>query len=863
MPYMAFGQIVENFESGSANNWVQSSQGRWKADTVAAISGKFSLHHIFDNPDAGTDKIGIPIKDLHPSLGSVKWSFLLKHGYDPSSSNNWSVFLLSNADPTIMSPDGGTNGFTLGVNLTGYDDTLRLWKVKGSTLTSVVNCHINWQTEIGITVPAKIIIERSQEGNWTVSVYRLNGNLIRTSTGTDNELFVAPWFGIFYKYTSTRDRLLWFDDLKIEGIFFEDNEAPVISGWKVSGRSSLEITLNEEPAAELMVPENFSLNTDQFKAISIVKTKALTYRIEFSNPFINKSTNKLVINKLCDNSGNCTQNIPVPFSVVWAEPGDVIISEIMADPLPEISLPGKEYLEITNRTEYSINLKNWRFSLEAISTPFPEVTIQPSGIIIICSTLDTSLFKKFGKVIGLKQFPSLTDDGKIICLSDSSGNFIHGVEYSSAWYRDELKAGGGWSLEMIDTHYPFNTDRNWTVSLSKKGGTPGLINSVAGSNPDNSFYGVQNVFPEDSINIIVRFSEPVLDLEEKIKTIRIGGKDILELYSVDPLFRVFSVKVQDALITGEVCTVDITGDLRDFAGNTIQKRDFTFGLTEKSGPGDILFNELLFNPLPGDQDYIEFYNQSSKVIDVSRLQLVSVNDDLGDTSQTYQISSEKRCIMPGSYYAITTDKKTVTDRYFSSNPEVIFETGSLPSMNDDKGHLVLYNRELDKIDQVFYNEKMHFSLLSSFEGVALEKTGTRNKSEEAMNWHSASESCGWGTPGAPNSILTELQPFSDKVVFSSTKMSPDNDGFEDFLEIRLSLKGNGNVVSVTVFDETGNYVKKIADNLFAGAEATLTWDGTAADGKLVSTGIYIVFITLYDDTGKTEKWKKVCTVIRN
>jgi len=146
--------------------------------------------------------------------------------------------------------------------------------------------------------------------------------------------------------------------------------------------------------------------------------------------------------------------------------------------------------------------------------------------------------------------------------------------------------------------------------------------------------------------------------------------------------------------------------------------------------------------------------------------------------------------------------------------------------------------------------------------VALEKTGIRNKSEEAMNWHSASESCGWGTPGAPNSVLVELTSSSDKVVFSSTKISPDNDGFEDFLEIGFSLKGNGNVVSVTVFDETGNYVKKIADNLFAGSEATMTWDGTAADGKLVCTGIYIVFITLYDDTGKTEKWKKVCTVIR-
>jgi hypothetical protein len=64
------------------------------------------------------------------------------------------------------------------------------------------------------------------------------------------------------------------------------------------------------------------------------------------------------------------------------------------------------------------------------------------------------------------------------------------------------------------------------------------------------------------------------------------------------------------------------------------------------------------------------------------------------------------------------------------------------------------------------------------------------------------------------------------------------------------------------FDESGNYVRKIATNLFAGAEASLIWDGTADNGSLVKTGIYIILITLYDDTGKTARWKKVCTVIR-
>lgn len=184
-------------------------------------------------------------------------------------------------------------------------------------------------------------------------------------------------------------------------------------------------------------------------------------------------------------------------------------------------------------------------------------------------------------------------------------------------------------------------------------------------------------------------------------------------------------------------------------------------------------------------------------------------------------------------------------------------------MSDDEGHLILYNRELEKIDEVYYNEDMHYSLLSQYEGIALEKTGPRNTSAETANWHSASESSGWGTPGAPNSVYVELPAVSDKIVFSSSKITPDNDGYEDILEIGFSLTGNGNVVSVMVFDETGNLVKKVATNMFAGPGSSIIWDGTANDSSLVNTGIYIVFITLYDDTGKTNRWKKVCTVIRN
>jgi hypothetical protein len=863
MPVPALGQIVENFESESIINWVQSPEDRWKSDTTASLSGRFSLHHVFDNPDAGTDRIGIKVKNLHPSEGITSWSFLVRYGYDPSSLNNWSVFLMSDKGPESMSPEGGTNGFAVGVNLTGSDDTLRLWKVKGNIVTTVINCRINWQTDIGITCAVKITVKRSQDGIWSISVNRMNGSLVSTSSGADNELFSQEWFGVYYRYSSTRDRLLWLDDINIEGTFYEDNDAPVITRCELSGKKSVEITLDKEPGNGIMVPENISLNVEENKSINVVKKDNLKYQIEFSSEFSNRAIDSLIINRLCDVSGNCSQNIRIAFTSVWAQTGDVVISEIMADPLPEVSLPGKEYIEITNTTEYSFNLKNWKLLTSGQYTLFPETSIPPSGIIILCLSQDTLLFQKFGRVIGLKQFPSLTDGGRIVYISDSTGTFIHGVEYSSDWYKDDLKSKGGWSLEMIDTRFPFYYQDNWIASESKNGGTPGSVNSVAESNPDISFSGIQNVFPSDSSTIHIRFSEPVFNLAGKTGKIKIGEKGITDISPTDPLFREFTVKLKDPLRKTEIYQLEIPDVIFDFAGNRMQKCDFSFGLSDPAEPGDILFNEVLFNPLPGDPDYLELFNCSGKVIDASRLQLISINDASGDKSEAVPVSDEYRCILPGEYYAITTDTKKISERYFSTDPDQLFETESLPSMPDDKGHLILYNRELDRIDELVYNDDMHYSLLSTHEGVALEKTDPRSESEVATNWHSATESSGWGTPGASNSVFAEMPPTSDKVVLSSSKITPDSDGNQDFLTIRMNVKGNGNVVSVMVFDEAGNYLRKIASNLYAGSDVSVIWDGTADDGSLVNTGIYILLITLYNDTGKTERWKKVCTVIRN
>jgi hypothetical protein len=161
MPAVAFGQIIENFERGNCTGWIQSPEGRWSVDNVNSISGSFSLHHTYDNSGSGTDRIGLELRNLHADEGFTKWSFIVRYGCEPSSSNNWALFLMSGSDPPAFQEDSEINGYAVGVNQTGYDDTLKLWKVKGGIFYPVISTGFNWQTDIGPAGAVKISVERS------------------------------------------------------------------------------------------------------------------------------------------------------------------------------------------------------------------------------------------------------------------------------------------------------------------------------------------------------------------------------------------------------------------------------------------------------------------------------------------------------------------------------------------------------------------------------------------------------------------------------------------------------------------------------------------------------------------------------
>lgn len=859
MPFPAFAQVIENFESGTSDKWIQNLPARWKPDTLSALSGEFSFHHVYDNPEAGNDQAAIETKNLHPDETVTKWSFTLRHGYDPSSTNNWMVFLMSESSPGNML--AGNKGFAIGVNINGSDDSLRLVKFSGQDIKPVMSFGLNWQSSVGSSVAVKISAERSAAGDWKGEVHKMTGELIGSGTASDYDLYQPAFFGIVYRYSSAKDRLLWIDDVQIDGLFYEDHESPAVDTCVITGRNSLDLIFSEAPAPGSVRMGDFIINNSDTAACLQLLTPS-HFSMVFPGVFRNKAVNTLMVNNICDKYANCTDAAEVQFTPVWAETGDVVITEVMADPVTPVALPAVEYVELTNRTDFAINLNKWILEDESQCYVLPAAVIHPYQKVILVKQSDAESYQKYGNIIALKSFPSFSDAGELVLLKDSTGTLIHGVKYSKEWYGNDLKSEGGWSLEMIDYDFPFYYSGNWSASTSRDGGTPGSDNSVKRSNHDLTFEGLQNAFPEDSLHILLSFSEPLFGNEDLLGKTTIDGKASGRIIPADPLNESFRMILNEPLENGLIIEVEAAADLRDFAGNLIEKRKFITGLPEACARGDVLFNELLFNPLPGEADFIELFNNSGKSVDASRLYLVSVNDDTGDTSVLYRVSTVSRCILPHSYYAFTEDEVKLDERYISGSKEFIFESSDMPSLPDDEGHLLLLNRELDIIDEIYYKEEMHNSLLSGFEGISLEKISPGLSSIEPSVWHSASEISGWGTPGAVNSIFSEVAEIDDRITLSSSRITPDSDGFEDALTIHLNFNVNGNVVSASIFNESGSLVRKIASNLLSGPQGVLYWDGSADDGTPVHNGIYIVLITYYNESGQTGKWKKVCAVIR-
>ena len=136
-PLPLFAQIYYDFENRDLSDWSSPNEQGWDSSSYQPLSGTRSLKHVWDNPVAASDIIGLSIDSLKPASGLSRWSFMLRHAYSPSSANNWSVFLASDCPPDQLNDLMSHNGIAISVNINSSDDLIRLVKLQeGETTTT-------------------------------------------------------------------------------------------------------------------------------------------------------------------------------------------------------------------------------------------------------------------------------------------------------------------------------------------------------------------------------------------------------------------------------------------------------------------------------------------------------------------------------------------------------------------------------------------------------------------------------------------------------------------------------------------------------------------------------------------------------
>ncbi|MER3498784.1 MAG: hypothetical protein C4308_09220 [Chitinophagaceae bacterium] len=556
--------------------------------------------------------------------------------------------------------------------------------------------------------------------------------------------------------------------------------------------------------------------------------------------------------------------ILLPFFCVAQNRYDVVIDELMADPTPQVALPNNEWIELKNTTTAPINLQGWRIGdATGQSGPMPNFILQPDSFVIVCTGSAVAALSVFGTTISVTSFPSLDNDGDQVFLKAANGKIIHAVAYNSSWYQNELKKAGGWTLEMIDTKNPCSGSSNWKASTDVKGGTPGKKNSVDALNNDATPPKLKRAYSQDSVTIVLVFDEPVDSLKgAAIVNYSIdGGLIITSAITLSPLFDKVQLKLSTPMVVNTVYTVT-ANNVTDCKGNEIGTYNKAkVGLAREAVAGDVVINEILFNPRSNGYDYVEYYNRSNRIIDAAKL-FAANRSRTGAIASIKQISSSPFYIFPGDYLVITVSLASLQMNYLVKNADAVIELSSLPSYPDHEGSVLLLNSQGAIVDEVNYKDDWHFKLIDNAEGVSLERIDPDGSSNTADNWHSAASTAGYGTPGYKNSQYKQLQAADATVEVLPKTFSPDNDGYEDFLVIRYKVAEPGYVANITIFDSQGRTVRSLVRNATLGLNGYWTWDGLDEKGKKLAIGSYIIYTQIFNLQGKKKDFKNAVVLAR-
>jgi hypothetical protein len=724
----------------------------------------------------------------------------------------------------------------------GSNDAVRLFKVVAGVHTEILTGPI---AQIASSFTMGVRVVRDNLGNWSLYLDDTGGtNYALAGSVNDGTIVLGTHFGVYDVYTMSNSTKFYYDNFYV-GDEILDTDPPILTSATAISANQVDVFFDEaidQTSGELIA--NYSISSGiVIGSIQQDGSNPALSHLTLSNSLTNGQTYDLTTNQIEDLSGNISGSQVEQFSYLIGETpvaGDVVINEFMCDPSPVVGLPELEFVEVYNRSAKIFDVSNWTLGDASSNGTIQQEWLLPGEYLVLTSTSNVD---SFTVSVGVTSFPSLNNGGDNIVLRSDVGTLLDSLSYSDDWYQDPNKESGGYSLERINPNDPCTDYTDWRASNNSSGGTPGTANSILDLTPDTQSPQIDQLIALAPNFLEVYFTEGMDSLSLVSSTLSTNPPlTVQNVYALSTYPSMMTIQFVENFALSQEYEIELQ-NVGDCWMNTTTLNG-VFALPETAEPGDVVINEIMFNPVTGGSDWVELYNNSDKLIDLYQWELANMDDD---TISNHQMINQHFLLYPNAYAVVSEDTLHIVQQYSSAVPGNFIQS-DLPTYSNEEGTVYAIAGG-QVVDHVTYSDEWHFQLLDDDDGKSLERIDPDGESNSGDNWHTAAEAIGFATPGRVNSQLSPVKVEGD-FSFNSEVISPDNDGFEDVLQVSYVMNEPGHIGTFKIYDDRGREIATVIDSELLGSEGTFIWDGVTADGNKASIGVYVgIFETRHPNGG--------------
>lgn len=823
-------QLQDSFTDGDLKN------PTWQGDTIDfKVNDDFRLQ-LDAPPISGISRIFIE----NHAITDASFKFYTRMDFNPSSQNYLRIYL--QAQDSLF--DNQSEVF---LQLGASQDKIQLFQHSGEGTELLTESVIGLldQSEVELWFQ----INRGEGAVWEIMYSQNNLNWDSLDIGIVSfDLLHTDYFAFECHYTSTRSTLFYFDDIHISGEVFEDTESPKLNAYILKPDFQVCLEFNEEMDSTWI--ENLNLESLGAEINSWdYQDNIFTYCLILSGLEWN-TFYTLDLSALYDIGGNPMEDTTIDMFWQKVFPGDIRITEIMADPSPPVYLPEQEYIELFNATNHVLNLEGMHLNVGTKTVRLGKRSLEPMQYMIVTDGivmpegLDSTQFYSFS------DFPTISNNEEFLCIKDSMEQFISAAVYHR---KDHLnsKDDGGWSLELGDLEAYCYHQKNWFSSDGGDGGSPGKVNTIESSRSDSLTPEFQVTIPDSETLVIYANIFLGDQIWFDIQNYTLNGEFLIQSVRPGNTAQSILLNLRNSLSMDIEYQLQFTPEMEECTGKEIVLNS-SFQLPQNPRAEDVFANEVLFDALEEKGEFIELFNGGEETIDCYDLILSQSSLDSGTTS-FYAVSEKHILWKPSQFLVLSPDVENVKRQYGEVKEALFIEMSTFPTLPQAGATVKILKRNHMELEQFCYEDDWHSDYLAEFKGVSLERKSLDSEACMSESWTSGSVNTGYASPGRQNSAsFSENNAQGLSVSNTLIYINKESGG----LHLFFNLEDDKTSIDAEIYSKEGMLLQVLAKSMYAPGKGQIYWEGEGENGDVLPAGSYILSARISKNTEllDSKKW---------